>query len=561
MLPPVGASTPREKGNGSPTGRGVATPVEHAGPGTLAAFRGEWEVYPVLLLFGLWFSLMLRGSLWNDEVTYVNAATSILHGQVFVNLEHPPLAKYVIALGLLALGDGEVGARAPAMLFGLGTLYLTYRCARLLGGRAQALLSMMLLGMTSGFTTFAVQAMLDMYLAFFSMLLFYMLLRLEKEQPDLGGKAMRGWSLGFGVVSALLLLTKSYAVLFVGVAIPYVLWRLSSAVLPGQGAETNEGERDPPASTWQRSKRLLVPVPDARFVWLGFLVTLGLFCLPYLTRPHLLIYYGVGWNTAHVAVGHDVVVGGLVYRYPPVWSYLYWIYAQGFVYLVALAVVAFLMLGQLRSRTLEPAHRVYLTYTVVPLLVMSLITIKVSRYILPMFPLLAIGVFPLLPARLGRAARWFCDGAGWKVSEKAIAIGSILAVSLLVLAMPSPVVKTLNEPDIGVDSHYREAADAVAQLCEENPRATIEVASFYAKALEYYLDRAHSEVKNLHVVNLRYSSPTMLDSLKKGRVHLVVDDTVNVRYKDTELHAYVRGNARSSVDLGGGLSLFVMRSP
>jgi 4-amino-4-deoxy-L-arabinose transferase-like glycosyltransferase len=502
--------------------------------GMLATLRGEWEVYPFLLLFAVWCSLMLEGSLWVDEVTYTSAAASILHGHIFVNLEHPPLAKYIIALGLLVLGNDEVGARAPAILFGLGTLYLTYKCARLLGSRTHALLSMIVLGMTSGFATFAVQAMLDIYVAFFAILLFYLLLRFERERPDLGGKAVRKWSLGFGVVSALLLLTKFYAVFFVAVTFVYLLRRFSG------------GER---------------PTPAARFLWLGFLVTIGFVYLPYLMRPDLLAYYVVGWNAAHVAVGHRVEVGDGVYQYPPVWSYLYWIYEQGFVYLVALGVVASLMLKKLRARALEPEQRAYLAYVIVPLVALSLFTLKFPRYILPIFPLLAIGVFPLLPIHIGGAVRRFCDSAGWRVSEKAIGVGSTLAVCLLVLAIPSPVVKTLREPGIGIDSHFREVSDAVAQFCLEHPGATIEVVSFHSKALEYYLQKDHAQQKNAHVEMLHYSSSATLDLLKEGRAHLVVDETVNVRYRDTELHAYVRRNALRSVPLGGDLSMFVMRYP
>ena len=65
-------------------------------------------------------------------------------------------------------------------------------------------------------------------LTFFAILLFYLLLRFEKERPDPGGTAMRRWSLGLGVVCALLLLTKFYAVFFVAVAFVHILRRFPS---------------------------------------------------------------------------------------------------------------------------------------------------------------------------------------------------------------------------------------------------------------------------------------------------------------------------------------------
>jgi len=543
------------------------------GTGMLAVLKEEWEVYPFLILFAVWFSLMLRGSFWNDEVIYVTSATKILEGHIFVNLEHPPLSKYLMALGILALGEGEVGARAPAILFALGTMYLTYKCARMLGGRPQALMCMILLGMTGGFATFAVQAMLDIYLAFFVVLLFYMLLRFEMERPDLGGKAMWKWNLGFGVVSALLLLTKFYGVFFVAVAFGYLLMRYRGyAELRGKGMDDSRVQgtddirvksprKNEKSTTLQRFKRFILPMPTAKFLWLGFLITIVFFYLPYLIRPDLLAYYVIGWNAAHVAIGHDVVVGDLVYKYPPVYTYFYWIYAQGLAYILALALSTFFMLHELRGKELDPAHRVYLAYTVIPLVALSLFTIKSFRYILPLFPLLAIGVFPLLPLQLGKAARWFCRGGGWGISRKALAVGSVVAACLLVLAVPSPIIKTLNKPDVGIDSHYWGASDLVAQFCEENPDVTVEVVSFYSQSLDYYLEREHPDVKNVHVANLYFNSTAILDDLEEGRVHLVVDKTVNIRYEDTQIHAFVRENAQGSVHIGGDLELFVMRYP
>ena len=530
----------------------------------LASFRREWEVYPFLLLFAVWCSLMLRGSLWVDEVTYTSSAESILHGHIFVNLEHPPLAKYFIALGLLVLGDDEVGARAPAILFGLGTLYLTYKCARMLGGRANALLSMILLGMTSGFAAFAVQAMLDMYLSFFAMLLFYMLLRFEKERPDPGGKALRKWNLGFGVVSALLLLTKFYARVLrrrdlrlpsLAILLASLRWRAGSNDRRRTGfthIHTAAVQAHPRAHP-----RRQVPVAGFPGHDRGRLPAIPRYartCWPTTwsagTQRMSPSDTGSKWEIWRISTRRSgpISTGSTT---------------EGFVYLVALGVVASLMLKKLRSGDLESEHRLYLVYMTVPLVVLSLFTLKFPRYILPVFPLLAIGVFSLLPLQIGKAARWFCDGAGWRMSQKAIAVGSTVAVCLLVLAIPSPIVKTLQEPDIGIDSHFREVSDAVAQFCVEHPGASIEVVSYHSKALEYYLHRDHSQIRNVHVGMLHYGygSSATLEALKEGRAQLVVDETVNVRYQDTELHAYVRNNALRSVRLGGDLSLFVMRYP
>lgn len=53
-----------------------------------------------------------------DEVCYVGAARAFIAGTPSVNPEHPPLAKYLIALSIQALGDRPVSWRFPSALAG-----------------------------------------------------------------------------------------------------------------------------------------------------------------------------------------------------------------------------------------------------------------------------------------------------------------------------------------------------------------------------------------------------------------------------------------------------------
>lgn len=53
-----------------------------------------------------------------DEVFYVGAARNFIAGTPSINPEHPPLAKYLIALSILALGDRPLSWRFPSALAG-----------------------------------------------------------------------------------------------------------------------------------------------------------------------------------------------------------------------------------------------------------------------------------------------------------------------------------------------------------------------------------------------------------------------------------------------------------
>jgi len=90
----------------------------------------------------------------------------------YYNLEHPPLAKYVIAL-MEVVRDEPIFWRAPSVALGAGTLLLVYLTARRLTGRLWALVATALMLFDSTFRAMAGIAMLDIYLAFFTALLTY----------------------------------------------------------------------------------------------------------------------------------------------------------------------------------------------------------------------------------------------------------------------------------------------------------------------------------------------------------------------------------------------------
>ncbi len=79
-----------------------------------------------------------------DEAHYIPAVRKMLMGQA-VNLEHPPLSKWVIMLGIMALGDNPWGWRIPMVLFSALTIALVGLVARRLGGDRYAIAAQLLL--------------------------------------------------------------------------------------------------------------------------------------------------------------------------------------------------------------------------------------------------------------------------------------------------------------------------------------------------------------------------------------------------------------------------------
>ena len=62
-----------------------------------------------------------------DEVHYVPAAQAVLDLEWATNMEHPPLAKQLIALGMWLFGDNPLGWRIMSVLFGMLALFATMR--------------------------------------------------------------------------------------------------------------------------------------------------------------------------------------------------------------------------------------------------------------------------------------------------------------------------------------------------------------------------------------------------------------------------------------------------
>jgi dolichyl-phosphate-mannose-protein mannosyltransferase len=129
-----------------------------------------------------------------DEPYYVGGARSLLergyeptYGLPVPNelpAVHPPLGKWLIALGILALGDRPLGWRIAVAVAGIATVVGVYLCARrLFPGRAPALAAALLLAVEDLSVVQSRTAMLDGFLAFWLVAALYALLR-DRDERD-----------------------------------------------------------------------------------------------------------------------------------------------------------------------------------------------------------------------------------------------------------------------------------------------------------------------------------------------------------------------------------------
>ena len=110
-----------------------------------------------------------------DEVHYLPAARAVLDLEFATNLEHPPLAKQIMALGIWLFGDEPFGWRIMSVLFGTLALFATMRGMWFASQtRAASLLTGLFVSTNFLLFVHARIAMLDVFMVAFTMLALWM---------------------------------------------------------------------------------------------------------------------------------------------------------------------------------------------------------------------------------------------------------------------------------------------------------------------------------------------------------------------------------------------------
>ncbi|NUN64563.1 phospholipid carrier-dependent glycosyltransferase [Pseudanabaena biceps] len=190
--------------------------------------QSTWDLYLVLGSLGI-FAIALFLRLWHldyvaypvfDEVYFPKYAEEYLQG-VATWEGHPPLAKYLIMLGIIVFGHNEIGYRIASALFGAVVPILTIGVAyRLTYQRTFALLSGLFVLSDGLFLVESRLGLINVFLVVFGMASqIFLLAGLQQEDTTprtfllccaglmLGASASVKWNgLGFGLLLFLLIL-------------------------------------------------------------------------------------------------------------------------------------------------------------------------------------------------------------------------------------------------------------------------------------------------------------------------------------------------------------------
>ena len=162
-----------------------------------------------------------------DELCYVSSARALLQHAPNPNFEHPPVGKYFIALGILAVGDNVYGWRISSAAAGslsvIAVFLLTYF---LLRDRSAAMIAALLTIFNNFLFVMSRVAMLDIFLV--SLLLWALVLFSVVACADIGRRARTTGLLFCGVLFGLACACKWNAVFSLAAiaAVVFVLWIL-----------------------------------------------------------------------------------------------------------------------------------------------------------------------------------------------------------------------------------------------------------------------------------------------------------------------------------------------
>lgn len=508
-----------------------------------------WELYVLLAGFGAWYGTNTGGALSVDETAYAETGWQMLNGQLYAGpaAHHiAPSAEYFLGVGQLVLGHTSIGARLPVVVAGLGVLALTYKLGERVGNRVVGIVAAALLGTNYLFARYAVRAMLDVPLTLAFLALTWSTMEWVSDGRNRDAVLV-------GALCALVATTKSQGFIYTLPAI--------SAV--GVTTIRNAGIRR--------------AVSELRYPIAGGVGVLTLVYLPFVFSPHPPVgqEYGaavttvlglpvvgnvaylfgntIAVNIGHLGEGHAVTIGSTVYQHPPVWTYLYWLYTYGAIYLVALPGTVGYAVWTWWDR--GDSRALFLGWSVVvPLVVVSIITVKWPRYILPIYPLLAVGVsvaVAVAVGELGRRAGANATGIRRGLpSRSAATTATLVVVVALALAPPSGVVKSAQNP-IETDSGYDEVAAFVEDYAATHDGEVV-VLTYYVRPMEYYLDPA-TNVTLIGYTPWDAGNETkfrqLRERLETGEIDLVVTLENAPRLRSTPPHQYVRseGRLRSTV--------------
>lgn len=452
----------------------------------IKTIKNNLLIYIIFFAIAIWYLGNINGALSHDEVLYVNTAKSVYYGtDMYLWPDHPKFAQWFVLIAYKLGNWSSESARIPAILFALGTLFISYRIVSKIASKTIGIVAVILIFFLKLFSTIAVSVIFDMTLTFLVLLLIYLLL-LYHESP-----ANTKLIFIMGCVSSALMVTKYYGVLFVLYPLGYILYIkkqnfkyfiygfvLTFLIIysPYFYFDTENianriaiDKSNP--NNLMRNNPLIVSTMDI---------------LPYLPAVFYLFARSFG------------VVTMLTQTTPPLLTYTNYIIESGVFFTIGLVISILYCVYLIKKK--QNNHILFIsTYTIISFVLLSL-KFGSYKYLLPLFVLFIIIILSIL-YRL------------WHDNSKAIVAGFVL---MNIIVGYNTVFGIAEKPD----SKYDLAAMNVLDYIDDSNSSSISILTSATHVLEYYLEQNAKveQIKTMddkgfirsNIINLTYHNKTTM---------------------------------------------------
>lgn len=430
------------------------------------------ELYLILLFIIIRYKENLSGGVTMDEVFYAQSGLSMFEGYMFGNPTHmhAPLVKYFIGVSQVVFGVSEISIRAPIAIFGLLTVVATYGVGRQVFDRGTGMIAAVLIALLPKYNYYATMAMLDVPLALFVLLAFSTAVFWRRNTKDVWPAAI------LGVLSVFSGATKVQGAVYVFGILAIVIWMLTV-------------ER---RNQWKKIIIYYAVAATGAFalVYLPFAFSPAptyyggaeppqfaktFFLIPWIGSVAFAFAASLVHNLSHLDSGHRVIVAGKTYFHPPAWVFFFWVSKQGGIpYLVGIATSIGALLGRFGDRAIQICFGGLLF---IPLLIHTGLSVKLSRYLVPLYPLVALaggwGITQLgsIVLEYGSSREYVCN-----VSVRQIAIAAV-TILLVISLLPPSFATTVTEESIQTDSGIDVGANAIVEHGQDEGTITAVVSN------------------------------------------------------------------------------------
>lgn len=343
-----------------------------------------------------------------------------------------------------------------------------------------------------------------------------------------------------------------------GIVIFFILW-LISALLGRESLRTLK---------YLVKKRALDEKYHMLIYILGAIIGFIIIYSQYIGNPITLFTQILVNQVVHLKQSSPRVVGGVLYETPPWWSYIYWAWEYlGWMFIAGLVISLFYFAFRfIKKEKMTKEMKFLFSYTFVPFVLLSALSLKLHNYFVILFPLFSIFIVLQVTSLAKRSFNQLPSNPIRSHAEVLSIIGVIV-----IMLLPGPLWMTLEDPSLGWDSGYDKAGELVLDYIDENPNEEVQIIAFDRLSIEFYLpDETRREISIIPLFSDNYSTDIigrpylyfpeeeLYDMVLNNEIDMILDEPHRASNNDSLIRRYTEDNSTATTYINDELVLYYL---